>query len=101
VKVILIVQRFSVVFRVLLASIRDGSEWLCPVCLCRKGQVFRLGMASDMKIRNKKYREASEHLRQRIQIARKIIYKDGYVVNSTVLDPFLKEGSYVTTDVSV
>jgi hypothetical protein len=38
-------------------------------------------------------------LRDNIATARKIIYKDGYAVNSHVLDPYLKRGSYAATEV--
>ena len=34
-----------------------------------------------------------------IATSQKIIYKDGYAVNSHILDAYLKHGSYVATEV--
>jgi hypothetical protein len=46
------------------------------------------------------FRQNTHELRANIATAQQIIYDDGYMVNSHVLDPFLKEGSYVPTEVS-
>ena len=85
----------------LLASIRDGGNSLCPSCICPKGKAPGLGTAADRRLRNRHARAPTEDLRRKIQIARKIIYVDGYAVNSKAVDEILKHGLYVATDVRV
>jgi hypothetical protein len=93
-------QPSNYIVRVLLSSIRDGSECLCPGCCCRKIDAHGLGTLHDRKTRLRASRQNTHELRANIATARQIIYDDGYMVNSRVLDPFLKEGSYVATKVS-
>ncbi|KIJ23071.1 hypothetical protein M422DRAFT_276426 [Sphaerobolus stellatus SS14] len=84
--------------KVLLATIRDGGNCLCPRCLVEKSKVPLLGSVLDMGTRVKQARIASHELAYDISSAQRIIYEDGYVVNSKVMDGILKEQSYVPTE---
>lgn len=86
--------------RVYLASIKDGSEWFCTCCKCRKAQARMLGMVSDRKIRIKHLRADTLERRRKIAIARGLIYEKGYAINSDKVQFFLREGSWVPTEVS-
>lgn len=70
----------------------------CPRCLVKKAKLSNLGTKQDMTVRSKP--RTDDVLRQeRVKTARKVIYKDGYVVNSSRVDELLKRDSLVPTEV--
>ena len=79
---------------------RDGSECLCPTCLIQKSKIPLLGSKSDMNWRDKNPRVATREVAYDVITARKLIYEDGYVVNSKAVDGILKKHSYVPTEVN-
>lgn len=84
-------------FRVLLASIRDKGDCLCPHCLVRKDQISLLGTKADRQRRVQSAREDSERRQAKVSSARRFIYERGLNVNSTRVEAILKPTSLVPT----
>ena len=85
--------------RVLIATIRDMGNLPCPRCLIPKGDISRLGLPTDIKIRERKRRTDSLQYRNKVEGARDIIYKQGFTVNSEAVERILKPESLVPTRV--
>lgn len=69
----------------------------CPRCTVAKEDIPGLGTLVDMATRVEKRRADTADRQNRIEKARELIYKDGYVVNSTRVDDLLKVDSLVPT----
>lgn len=87
------------VSRVLIATVRDMGNFPCPRCKIAKTQLPGLGTVTDMKIRQEGIRVDTQR-QTKVAAARKLIYEDGYVVNSKRVDDLLKDESLVPTTVS-
>jgi hypothetical protein len=72
----------------------------CPRCKITKEELPGLGSKSDMAIRVERVRTDNEERQNKVENARDLIYRDGYVVNSTRVDDLLKSESLVPTTVS-
>ncbi|KDQ54440.1 hypothetical protein JAAARDRAFT_60806 [Jaapia argillacea MUCL 33604] len=76
--------------KMLIATLRDKGRCPCPRCLVTFDTIPSLGTPHD--------REAHSEARQQLVAnARKLIYKQGYVVTSEHVDALLKEQSLVPT----
>jgi hypothetical protein len=89
----------SNLIRVLLATIQNLGQYLCPPCEIQKVHVSGLGTTVD--------RQRQDHERTvtllriaRIDAACKVIFKKGAGVTSTRVENILKERSEVPTHVS-
>lgn len=85
--------------RVLLATIRDLGGCPCPLCLVTRDQIRLLGLPTDTKIRTEKCRVDDEARQRKVNIAQKLIYKDGFVPGNERGEYFLKAESLVATKV--
>ncbi|KAG5219501.1 GLOBIN domain-containing protein [Salix suchowensis] len=85
--------------KVLLLLIRDMGNCPCPRCLVKKSAICALGTPADMKQRQDGKRVDSRALHMKIAKARKLIYQQGYVVNSKLVDDLLKPESLVPTEI--
>ncbi|KAL1712278.1 hypothetical protein EV715DRAFT_213948 [Schizophyllum commune] len=81
--------------KVLLATIRDGGLCPCPRCFVAKTKLDRMGLVRDMKAR---LQSARTYLLDRVQWARKAIYKPAHLIGGTVVDSSLKDYSAVPTE---
>ncbi|KAG9014300.1 hypothetical protein FRB90_005422 [Tulasnella sp. 427] len=84
--------------KVLVATIRDLGECPCPLCLVKLGQIPLLGQASDTCIRTNKARADTSERIANVEIARKIIYTNGYAPGNDRSEVFLKSESLVATE---
>lgn len=84
--------------RVLLATIRDKGNCLCPRCLTMKADFDRLGFLSDASWRISK---ARTYIRKKIAMARAAIYNLGSPIKDTIPEAHLKNMSLVPTFVSL
>lgn len=85
--------------RVLIATIRDLGSCPCPRCSVTKEAISKLGTDADRESRRVHVHEDTAARRTAIEKARKLIYRDGYVVNSALVEALLKEHSWVPTEV--
>jgi hypothetical protein len=83
--------------RVLLATIRDNGLCPCPRCLMLKTKLDQMGRHWDLNFR---LREARKYLFDKVQQARRIVYKLGQAVAGTGVDGVLKSTSSVPVVVS-
>ncbi|TFY53731.1 hypothetical protein EVG20_g9986 [Dentipellis fragilis] len=83
--------------KVLIATIRDMGGCPCPRCLVKKECLGNLGTSKDIE-RIALTRKDDQAFRCKVSDARKLIYKDGYVVNSDAVDKLLKPESLVPTE---
>ncbi|EIW76332.1 hypothetical protein CONPUDRAFT_15727, partial [Coniophora puteana RWD-64-598 SS2] len=83
--------------KVLLATIRDMGLCPCPRCTMPKGKFRNLGTHTDSRTRTVLTRPDNQSFRDKVSRARRMIYRNGYVVNSTAVDDVLKAESYVPT----
>ena len=84
----------------MLATIRDLGRCPCPRCLVQLSQVHNMGTIRDMKLRDTKARIDDDGRRRKVDIAREIIYKKNYAVDSEWVEVHLQEQSLVPTLVS-
>ncbi|CUA68632.1 Patatin-like phospholipase domain-containing protein 7 [Rhizoctonia solani] len=82
--------------KTLIATIKDFGNFPCPHCLIPKAKISQLGLKSDDAIRNNR-RKDDNNQKQLVTQARKLIYGDGYVVNSKHVSDILFETSAVPT----
>lgn len=85
--------------RVLLACIRNLGTCPCPRCLIRREYIQGLGTKVDEQ-RRAKLRKCDQRYLAKIETAREIIYKKGYVVNSKAVDRVIGLESFTPTRVS-
>ncbi|KIY49798.1 hypothetical protein FISHEDRAFT_40613 [Fistulina hepatica ATCC 64428] len=83
--------------KILIATLRNIGTHLCPRCLVVKSNIFKIATSEDMKVRMAERRYDDEDLRSKVSASRKLLYEEGYVVNSQVVNNILKDGSYVPT----
>ncbi|KAG9089394.1 hypothetical protein FRC06_001569 [Ceratobasidium sp. 370] len=82
--------------KVLLATIRNLGDCLCPRCLVHKASASQMGTPTDMRIR-KKQRIDNEKRRGKVERARQFIYEQGRTIQSKPVEDLLKSESYVPT----
>ncbi|KAJ7076247.1 hypothetical protein B0H15DRAFT_790815 [Mycena belliarum] len=84
--------------KVLLATLRDMGKCPCPRCKIAKEDIPDLGTDADAKVRVDAIRRDDSLRREKVAAARKLIYEDGYVVNSARVEDLLKSESLVPTE---
>jgi len=85
-------------FRVLLATIRDKGLCPCPRCLVPKVKLDRLGLRRDVIVRITQLRT---YLAGKVSSAHKAIYNFAKPINGAAVEDLLKAFSGVPTEVSV
>ncbi|KAF8196232.1 hypothetical protein K438DRAFT_1967951 [Mycena galopus ATCC 62051] len=84
--------------KVLIATLRDMGKCPCPRCKIVKEDIPNLGTPADAAVRVEQVRCDDAARREKVSQARKYIYEDGYVVNSTKVNDLLKPESLVPTE---
>jgi hypothetical protein len=87
-------------YRIILACIRKQGNCPCPRCLIPLKRVQNLGQVRDMKDRQSLARADDDSRRHQVDLARGLIYENGYVVNSVLVERILKNQSLTPTVVS-
>lgn len=92
-------------YRALMATIKNNGNCPCPRCKVRKQDISKLGMKSDMASRRSEtyktgIRKDDLHYRAIISSSRKVVYENDYGVDSKAIDRILKAESLVPTSVS-
>lgn len=80
--------------RVLLATIRDGSEYLCPRCLVPKAKLDNTGFFRDLQLRIDNLRV---YALDKVRRARDFIYQQGKPVDGVAVRRLLDFESLVPT----
>ena len=85
--------------RVLLAGVRNLGTCPCVRCKTPKSRIHELGMKRDWSRRSAptNIRIDDEHLRRKVNLARKWIYEQGKGVQSAAVEALLAEESLVPT----
>jgi len=86
--------------RVLLTTIKFLRGCLCPCCLVKKGDVYKMGMKLDMKSRLTKQCVDDFRRQRSIEEARNLIFQLGVPVGRSRVKAILDEASYVSICVS-
>jgi hypothetical protein len=86
--------------RILIASIRNLGNCLCPHCLIPLSHVHNMGMARDMMQRETMARVDDIHRRSSVNAAQRVIYEKNFQVNSTGVENMLQDMSLVPTAAS-
>jgi hypothetical protein len=73
----------------------------CLQCLALKSKIHRLGMKSDIRDRQKLVRVDSETRRNKVELARTLIFQKGLVITSDRIKDILDGGSLTLTRVRV
>ena len=89
-------QMLNVLFRVLLATIRDNGLCPCPRCLVSKGKLDCLGLQRDIMIRIKEFRVYAAN---KVNLARRSIYRLAKPITGSAVEDLLKSFSGVPTEV--
>jgi hypothetical protein len=89
----------SLLFRVLLATIRDKGLCPCPRCLTPKAKLDRVGHVTDAKARTNQARKFQD-VSNSVNKARNAIYKRGVPIGGAYVQQLLKPTSTVPTLVS-
>lgn len=84
----------------LVTALRDKGQHPCPHCLITFDDIPQIGTKDDAQRRNDLRRVDDQSRRQRVQDARRLIYEDGYAVNSVKVNDLLKDLSLTPTEVS-
>jgi hypothetical protein len=71
----------------------------CPRCLLLKSQIPTIGTKTDTKLRIKLARVDSEDRREKIEIARKLMFEGGFNITSSKIEDILQPTSLVPTRV--
>ena len=85
----------QIIYRIILASIRDKGICPCPRCLVPKSTIRNLGTTNDRRLRETLLRSDNPKRRSEISSARCIIYEENYMVNSAAVEKILKQESLV------
>ena len=88
-----LVSHTYIIFRVLLATIKQLGLHPCNRCTITKIRIRELGSANDMKSRKLLRREDTQHRREDIELTRKWIFERGYPVNSRHIEKKIGENS--------
>ncbi|KIO27586.1 hypothetical protein M407DRAFT_23129 [Tulasnella calospora MUT 4182] len=83
--------------KVLIAAIRNLGNCPCPLCLVHRDDIYLLGTVQDQETRSGHPRMDDADHQRRVQLARDIIYKQGYAPGNEHGELFLKEDSSVAT----
>ncbi|KDN43598.1 hypothetical protein RSAG8_05975, partial [Rhizoctonia solani AG-8 WAC10335] len=76
--------------KVLLATIRNGGNCLCPRCLVQKSVTSQVGTTQDMNIRKHKRRKDNNKYRNKVNDARDLIYEQGCPIQSKAVEDLLR-----------
>jgi hypothetical protein len=87
-------------FRVLLATIRYLGQCPCPRCEIKKPDISSLGTNIDRQRRDHE-RVDTQSRKNRINAARRAIFRQGTSVASTRVEDILKERSEVPVEVCI
>lgn len=87
--------------RILIAGIRNLGVCPCPQCLIPKSRVHNIGTATDMHQRKSLLRVDNSHRRDKIIVARRVIYEKQYQVNSKAVEWMLQTESWVPNVVCI
>ncbi|KZV69074.1 hypothetical protein PENSPDRAFT_735574 [Peniophora sp. CONT] len=68
--------------KVLIATTRDMGDCPCPRCKVRKSDLGNVGTTNDARTRTEDIRRADDSFRKKVDDARDMIYRKGYVVDS-------------------
>ncbi|KAG8755030.1 hypothetical protein FRC12_011020 [Ceratobasidium sp. 428] len=82
--------------KVLIATMKDFGTHPCLRCLITKPALSQLGLPNDMNTR-RTFRKDDLVQKSKVLEARRLIYHDGYVVNSTLVENILSNTSSVPT----
>lgn len=83
--------------KILLANIRNLGHYPCPRCLIPKDRVNNMGKQRDIRQRETLARLDDVDHRHRVAVARDLIYKKNYAVDSTAVKRLLGKDSLVPT----
>ncbi|KAH8093841.1 hypothetical protein BXZ70DRAFT_897117 [Cristinia sonorae] len=83
--------------KVLVATLRDKGTCPCVRCLVKFPEIPNMGTPEDMAIRSETARQDDTARQEMVETARKLIYEEGYVVNSKHVEDLLKATSAVPT----
>ncbi|KAG8989787.1 hypothetical protein FRB90_002072 [Tulasnella sp. 427] len=84
--------------KVLIATIRNLGNCPCPLCLVQRDNIYLLGTAQDQQTRTEAARKDDVDRRRQVDLARDIIYKQGYAPGNEHSEHFLKRDSLVATE---
>jgi hypothetical protein len=90
---------WSIHYRALIGTIRPSGGCPCPLCYVKKDKIYLLGMPADDKTRTRKPRVYDKNVRRSVRLARDTIYEQGFAVNNSSVEEFLKDKSFVPTKV--
>ncbi|THV02941.1 hypothetical protein K435DRAFT_652331, partial [Dendrothele bispora CBS 962.96] len=79
--------------RILLVCMKFIAECFCPGCLAKKSDIHKLGTVNDFKMRISCQRHDSIHHQAKVRNARKLIFQNGYGVESTAVKEILDRES--------
>jgi hypothetical protein len=82
-----------------MACLRYLSVCPCPRCLLLKSRIPMIGTKTDAKQRIKLARVDSEDRREKIEIARKLMFEGGFNITSSKIEDLLQSTSLVPTRV--
>ena len=91
--------RADILYRVLIANIRNLGACPCPRCIIPKDRVQFFGTEQDIFQRVDLARKDTHERRNKIITARQLIYEQNYVVDTPQVEPLLKGESLVPTKV--
>lgn len=89
----------TVIYRVLLACIKQLGKCPCPTCLVSKEDIHHLGNKRDAQTRSRHKRTDDHVYRSKIKVARDHIYLKGGLLNGSWLNELLNNESIVPTQV--
>ena len=83
----------------LIANIQNLGEYPCPCCLIPKSQIELVATSHDMLRRELLSRSDSKERKDKISLARNLIYQQNYAVDSAQVQRVLKNESLVPTTI--
>ena len=89
----------DIVYRVLIANIRNFGTRSCLRCIISKECIHHFGTEGDFQQRELLARRDSRERRNKVVTARWLIYEQNYVVDTPQVEALLKEESLVPTKV--
>ncbi|KZT18728.1 hypothetical protein NEOLEDRAFT_1079423, partial [Neolentinus lepideus HHB14362 ss-1] len=81
--------------KVLIATVCDMGQCPCPHCLIHKDHLPDLGSPEDLAVWTEKHQIDNNARHSKVDQARRLVYEDGYVVNSEHVEELLKLESLV------
>lgn len=87
--------------RTLIATIKDFGKYPCPRCLVSVDQIPAMGREDDQKHRDESCRKDDIQRRNKVDVARKSLYDEGYAITGDHVDGLLRDESLVPTKVLI